>query len=138
MFEKTKKWICKHRKGVIITASVLAITGTVAALLINGKKVKMSVKELAEKIVPDVPKASGSVDAAHKEAKSVTPLIAQADEMVTINDVINTFPRAGYIRHLQEGHLASPKKLAQAAEMGIDLKPGYTIVDPCMVKQHAA
>lgn len=38
MFEKAKKWLSKHRKGVIITASVLAITGTVAILLINGKK----------------------------------------------------------------------------------------------------
>ena len=45
MFENVKDWFRRHRKAVVITATVLAITGTVAILLINGKKVKMPVKE---------------------------------------------------------------------------------------------
>ncbi len=140
MFEKAKKWLSKHRKEVIITASVLAITGTVAILLINGKKVKMPVKELAEKIVPEVPQASGSVDVALEAAMDVAPQLSQAAETVTIkiDGVYKVFPRTEFIRQLHEGWQASPEKLAQAAAMGIDLKQGETIVNACMVKMRAA
>ena len=37
MFDKTKSWIKKHRKGVIITASIIAIVGGAVILIINGK-----------------------------------------------------------------------------------------------------
>ena len=43
MFKRIKTWFLKHRKGVLITATILAITGTIVILLINGKKVKMPV-----------------------------------------------------------------------------------------------
>lgn len=138
MFEKVKKWIRKHQEEVIITASVLALTGTVVALISNRNKVATPIKKFAERIVPDASKAANHNSNVLETAKNVTPLLAQVDDVVTDNDVINTFPRSGYIRHLHEGHLASPKKLAQAIDMGIDLKPGYTIVDPCRVKQRAA
>ncbi len=140
MFEKAKKWLSKHRKGVIITASVLAITGTVAILLINGKKVKMPVKELAAKIVPEVPKASGSVDAALEAAKDVAPQLSQMSDTVTIeiDGVYKVFNRSEFIRQLHDGWQASPEKRAQAAAMGIVLKPGQTIVDPCIVKMRVA
>lgn len=140
MFEKAKKWLSKHRKGVIITASVLAITGTVAILLINGKKVKMPVKALAEKIVPEVPKASGSVDAALEAAKDVAPQLSQTSDTVTIeiDGVYKVFARSEFIRQLHDGWQASPEKRAQAVAMGIDLKPGQTIVDPCIVKMRVA
>ena len=139
MFEKAKKWLSKHRKGVIITASVLAITGTVAILLINGKKVKMPV-ELAAKIVPEVPKASGSVDAALEAAKDVAPQLSQMSDTVTIeiDGVYKVFNRSEFIRQLHDGWQASPEKRAQAAAMGIVLKPGQTIVDPCIVKMRVA
>lgn len=140
MFEKAKKWLCKHRKGVIITVSVLAITGTVAILLINGKKVKIPVKALAEKVVPEVPQASGAVDVALEAAMDVAPQLSQAAETVTIeiDGVYKVFPRTEFIRQLHEGWQASPEKLAQAAAMGIDLKQGETIVNACMVKMRAA
>lgn len=44
MFESIKSWLRKHRKAVLVTATVLAITGTVAVLLIKGKKVEIPVE----------------------------------------------------------------------------------------------
>lgn len=140
MFEKVKAWFHKHRKAVVITATILAITGTVAILLINGKKVKMPVKELAEKLVPEVPKAAKPVENVVNVVKQAAPEVAKATETVTVevDGVMKTFPRAEFIRHLHEGWQASAGKLAQAAEMGIDLKPGETIVNACMVNMKVA
>lgn len=127
MFEKVKAWFRRHRKGVLITAIIVAITGTVAILIINGKKVKMPVKELAEKIVPDIPKAVPAATKAVEETVSVN-----------IDGVVKTFPRSEFIRQLHEGWHASAEKIAQAAEMGIELKPGETIVNACTVKMKAS
>lgn len=122
MFSKIKAWIKEHKKGVLITVTVLAIAGTVAIVLMKGKKVSIPLSELAEKVVPEAPKA----------AKTVAEV---APETVTleVNGVMKTFQRAEFIRQLHEGWHASPAKLAQAMEMGIELKPGETIVNACKV-----
>lgn len=140
MFEKVKDWFRRHRKAVVITATVLAITGTVAILLINGKKVKMPVKELAEKLVPEVPKAANPVENVVNVVKQAAPEVANAAETVTVevDGVMKTFPRSEFIRQLHEGWHASAAKMAQAAEMGIDLKPGETIVNACTVTMKTA
>ena len=140
MFERVKAWFRKHRKGVLITATILAITGTVAILLINGKKVKMPVKELAEKIVPEAPKAVKPVESAVNVVKQAAPEAAKVAETVTVevDGVLKTFPRSEFIRQLHEGWHASAEKIAQAAEMGIELKPGETIVNACTVTMKTA
>lgn len=140
MFEGIKGWFRKHRKGVLITATVLAITGIVAILLINGKKVKIPVKELADKLVPEAPKALKPVENAANVVKQITPEVPKAVETVTVevDGVLKTFPRSEFIRQLHEGWHASAAKMAQAAEMGIDLKPGETIVNACTVTMQAA
>ena len=127
MFEKAKAWFGKHRKAVIVTATILAITGTVAIVLIKGKKVKIPVKELAEKIVPEASKA----------VKPTTEAVAETVS-VEVDGVMKTFPRSEFIRHLHEGWHASAAKTAQAAEMGINLKHGETIVNACTVTMKMA
>ena len=101
MFESIKAWARRHKRGIIITCVIVSVVGTVAVLIINGKKVTIPVKELADKIVPDIPKTAKPIETA-------------------------------------EGWHASAEKLAQAAAMGIDLKPGETIVNACMVTKRAA
>ncbi len=135
MFEKAKSWFRNHRKGVLITATILAITGPLVILLINGKKVKMPVKELAEKLIPEAPKAFKPAEAAMDAAKQITSEAAKVAETVTVevDGVLKTFPRAEFIRQLHEGWHASAEKAAQAAEMGINLKTGETIVNACTV-----
>ena len=140
MFEKTEAWFRKHRKGVLITVTIVAVTGTVAILLINGKKVKMPIKELAEKLVPERHKTLKPVETAVDAVQHAAPEDAKVAETVTaeLDGVLKTFPRSEFIRQLHEGWHASAEKLAQAAEMGITLKPNETIVNACMVNMKVA
>lgn len=136
MFESIKAWARRHRRG-IITCVIVTVVGTVAILIINGKKVTIPVKELADKIVPDIPKAAKPIETAVETVKEVVPQIAET-VTVDVDGVLKTFPRAEFIRQLHEGWHASAEKLAQATAMGIDLKPGETIVNACMVTMRAA
>ena len=140
MFEKAKAWFRKHRKGVLITATIIAITGSVAILLIKGKKVKMPVEELAKKIVPEAAKAVKPVENVVNVVKQAAPEAVKVAETVTVevDGVMKTFPRSEFIRQLHEGWHASAAKIAQAVEMGIELKPGETIVNACTVTMKTA
>lgn len=118
-----KIWAKKHRKGIIATCTVLAVIGVVAIIIIKGKKVEIPVNELAKNIIPEAPKA------AETAAETATE---------GIKNVVKTFPRESFIRQLPDGWKPSAAKLAQAAELGIDLGPGETLVDACTVNMKVA
>ena len=140
MFEDTKAWFRRHRKGVLITVSIIAVTGTVVILLINSKMVKMPVEELTEKLVSEAPKAFKPVETAVDVVKQTAPEVAKVAEIVTVevDGVLKTFPRSGFIRQLHEGWHASAAKMTQAAEVGINLNLGETIVNACNVTRWVA
>ena len=140
MFQRIKDWFGCRRKAVLTTATLLAITGTVAILLIYGKKVNMPVKELGEKIVPEVSKAVKPTSTTANVVKDAIPVVTEAADKVTLemDGVLKSFPRSEFIRQLHEGWHASAEKLAQAVEMGIELNPGETIVNACTVTMQAA
>ena len=104
------------------------------------KKAKIPVKELADKLVPEAPKALKPVENAANVVKQITPEVPKAVETVTVevDGVLKTFTRSEFIKQLHEGWHASAAKMAQATEMGIDLKPGETIVNACTVTIRAA
>lgn len=123
MFDSIKAWAKKHKKGIIITCGIVAVVGTVAILVINGKKVAIPVEELVEDVLAEAPKPT------------MLPTVAESVE----NTVVTTFPRSEFIRQLHPGQHASAAKIAQAAEMGIELLPGQTIVNETVVHlTHAA
>lgn len=114
-----KDWAREHKKGIIIASGVccaVVVGGVVIFCLTKGKKVPVPVKDL----LTNAPKE---------------PALSMATE--TVGEVgrtnVITFPRAEYIRQLPVGQHASPAKLAQAAEMGIELEPGKTIVNKTIV-----
>lgn len=122
-----KAWTREHKREIIITCGVVAVVavGVTVFLIVNGKKVLVP-NEIVKDVIAKVPKAPSLYEAADT---------AKATE----NTVMATFPRSEYIRHLPAGYHASPAKLAQAAEMGIELKPGETIVNETIVHfTHAA
>ena len=123
MFKALRTWFTRHRQAVLVSATVLAITGTVAVLLIKGKKVEIPIEKLAKKIVPDDLKQA--------------ELIAQTVS-VEIDGVVKTFPRKAFIRQLHEGWKPSPAKIAEAEMLNIELKPGETLVKPCTVTMRIA
>lgn len=97
MLDKVKGWVKNHRKGIIVTASIIGIVGSTVVLILNGKKVKMPVAEVAAKMIPEVPSV---------------PVVADEIATVTINvdGVVKTFPRTEFIRHLRNGWNASEAK----------------------------
>lgn len=123
MFESIKAWFSKHRKAVFVTATVLAITGSFAVLLIKGKKVKIPLKELAGKIVPDVAVSS----------ETVTQAVS-----VELDGVMKIVPRKEFVRKLHDGWTHSAAKAVEAAAKGYDLKPGETLVNACTVTMKVA
>ena len=120
MLDSIKAWARKHKKGIIITCSIVAVAGTAVVLVINGKKDTVPVDKLMEDVLAEAPK---------------TPLLPPAAETTATieNAIVTTFPRSEFIRQLPAGQHASLAKLAQATEMGIELKPGETIVNETIV-----
>ena len=120
MLDSIKAWARKHKKGIIITCGLAAVVGTAVILIINGKKVTVPVEEIVEDVLAEAPKAS------------LLPPVAEATTTIE-NSIVTTFPRSEFIRQLPAGQHASLAKLSQAAEMGIELKSGETIVNKTIV-----
>lgn len=118
MLDSIKAWARKHKKGIIITCSIVTVVGASAILIINGKRVIVPVEELVEDALAETPK---------------TPLLPPIPETAE-NIVETTFPRTWFIRQLPAGQHASLEKLAQAADMDIGLGPGQTIVNSTTVR----
>lgn len=121
MFERARSWLQKHRKAVTITATVLAIAGGVVYLVVNGKKVEIPITEAAKKIIPEMN-------------------TTKADELVTVevDGVVSVFKRSAFVRNLHEGWKASPGKIEQAKQLGIELAQGETYVNSCIVTMKSA
>ncbi len=120
MLDSIKAWARKHKKCIIITCSLVTVVGTAVILIINGKKVTVPVEEIVEDVLAEVPKTS------------LLPPTSESTAAIE-SSIVTTFPRSEFIRQLPVGQHASPAKLAQAAEMGIELKPGETIVNESIV-----
>lgn len=123
MFEQAKAWVQRNQKEILIAVGIVAIIGGVAILIIKGKRVKLPLSEVGEKLILETPS---------NLAKNA------ADVTIEIDGVLKTFPRSEFIRQLHEGWQASAAKMAQAAKMGIDIKPGETIVNACTVTMKAS
>ena len=158
MFEKPVAWIKKHKKAVIVTATIIAVTGTVATLVICGKKYDISINELVKRIIPDKlgkAKVSRALDNSASKTNNITEAVsktvinkvADTASNVTISNIpevgaapldpvldYNTISRAEHIRRLHTGHHASQGKIAEALARGIPLQEGETLVNGCTVK----
>ena len=117
MAERIKKWFKEHKKAVFVTVTILSVVGTVAVILIDGKKVKIPLEDLEKCIVPEP-----SVD-----------LLPNQTVRLDLDCVEKTFERRGGVRNLPEGWKASLAKLAEAEEKNIELKPGQTLVNSSTV-----
>ena len=114
-------WIKEHKKelivaGVSVSAIILAILG-----LKNQKALEeawKSLKKLAEKVLEEIytveaPLVQDTVSAVEKISVTHVPHDVQL-----------------HLRMLPQGQKPSAEKLAQAVELGIELLPGQTFVNP--------
>lgn len=127
MFDLEALWK-EHKEGIILAGGVVigVAVGVGVVLRINGKEVKIPAGETAGKFLSDTTKAAKPImqETAAIEANGAS--------------VIKTFSRSECVRKLHKGWKASPRKLAQAAAMGLELKPGETIVNACTVTKRVA
>lgn len=136
MFESIVAWFKSHKKEVVI-ATITAIVGTVAYLTINGQTVKMPLSELGKRLIPESPHTKMPNNLPPSISTKNIPLNdVFSPETITVNidGEIRTINRNSFIRQLHEGWSASDAKKIQAEQLGINLKPGETLVNPCVVK----
>lgn len=133
---KIKLWFWQHRKGIIVGMILTVASGVALILLGNGKEIEVPVEELAQNWVPDEENASETVKSiANAVSEEPIEAVEEAELIpIDVDGVTKLIPRIGFVRHLPDGWHASPEKIAQAVGMGIELKQGETVVDPCMVK----
>ena len=135
MLRKFRVWVKRHRKGVCITLFI-SVTGVIA-FWVNGKKVNLSLEEFFSRQCHGSTKVAipPVVTDAIQKAAAEAPI---ADEPIILEVAYRTFPRAEHIRRLSGGRKASAEKLLQAAEEGINLSQGETLVNRCMVSRRIA
>ena len=137
MGERIKAWVKKHRKGLCITLIISA--AGVATILINGKKVNLSLGEFFSKQCRGNTQASIPPIVAEAVQRAIVEAPAAGEPIVLdVEYQTITFPRSEHIRRLSGGRKASAAKLLQAAEEGVELLPGETLVNKCMVSRRVA
>lgn len=109
---KVKEWATEHKKEIIICGGIAV--SVVAGVLIY-KRLNIVKPSVASKVVSII---------------TPTPKVDVIQSCETIREV----SRCEHIRSLHDGWRASIDKIAEAAEKGIELKEGETIVNACTVR----
>jgi len=138
VFEKGSAWLKRHKKEVAFAIVGLVAAGMVLILIVNGRKVSIPIKETTEQIIPRTTGAEQQAQTITKVLTQTTNGMSDTMENAVADVIAKTFPRAGGIRNLPSGQKASVAKLLQAAEKGINLEPGQTLVNDCIVTRIAA
>jgi hypothetical protein len=134
--DRLKLWAKRHKKALIITTTVLSISGIIIALLIVDKKHSIVIN----------PKSNNSkFNILNTPATTIFPSKSILDKNVTMirdgitNDVAHfvktPFERKEHIRRLPYGWQPSKHKIITAKEKGIQLKPGETLVNSCIINK---
>ena len=154
MGEDIRNWIKDHKTEIIIAFGVATFAVVTVAIVKNREAIEKGLEKLlgsgtggadtgpvsgagqvvraantvpkeavsVEKVVYSVVKATKSADAANAETINIS-----AEEM---GEMIRKAESVGrHLRMLPKGQHASAAKLAEAAELDIDLKDLYTLVD---------
>ena len=133
MEEKKKalvRWIKKHKKELIIAGVGVSGIALIVAVVFGAKN-----SHLLEQILTSLKQLIGD------NQKMPVEIVTPAKDDVLNNDIVSETAKSGvkvihraphdvseFIRNLPKGYNASAEKLAMAAEKGIELLPGQTIV----------
>jgi hypothetical protein len=128
---KAKEWVIQHKTEIIICGGVAVCV--VAGVLIYRKLniVEPILNSVATKTSPVIIPAPKIVTVS-QTAQVATTSLDIVDPSKTVRTVCE-HSRSGGIRNLHEGWKASLAKIAEAAEKGIVLEEGQTLVNSCFV-----
>lgn len=115
---RVRKWVSEHKVEIVV-GIVLTITAAYGIKCFVGSNSK----------------AISAIEAANITKTDILPEVT-APMMPDTISIANTdlqFNRSGYVRTLPFNHKASKAKLIEAAEKGVELRPGETLVKECLV-----
>lgn len=116
------RWIKSHKHELILAGiSVTALVGLVLTIK-HRRDIEKLWHELSLIVPENAPAAEAKIIAARSSAL-LPEECSLAQLQRTPHDV------SAHIRNLPKGHTASVQKVAEAAELGIILMPGQTLVD---------
>jgi len=122
-----KGWWDRNKKKVIIIGGILLVAGTSYAIYKKWDTIKgVLVSIEPEPIMINNPKVSVDIQAAQVTEELL-------DQTETITKIINngeSFDVIRHVRNLPNGWKASPEKIEEAVNLGINLLENQTIVDP--------
>lgn len=149
---KKESWLKTHKKGIILTGlSVVALVGVV--LIARKPTTAKSVLEIIKKpffkpegSIPAKKQLQKLVKKSHPNSINKRVIPKTSETLISIKSPTITEIESGkefakemgrraahtvseHTRNLPDGWHASAKKIAEAAELGIPLKEGQTIVD---------
>lgn len=122
-WDATCEWIDEHKIEVGVGLGLVLVFIGGVWVVKNGSPIKLPVKQTLSK---------GAADTVSK----FTPVITES--IMETSGEVHKFTRSEFVRKLPEGWRASAAKMAEAAEKGIVLQDGETLVDACTVTRKCA
>ncbi|OPZ87912.1 MAG: hypothetical protein BWY74_03286 [Firmicutes bacterium ADurb.Bin419] len=145
-WDATCKWVDDHKVEVGVGIGIVLVFIGGVWVIKKGSPIKLTVKqdftkravEKVSKLTQSItePKLITTTEVVVEKASTATQLIADSQVLTTTE--VYEIERSGFIRKLHAGWNASAEKLAEAAEKGIVLKEGETLVDACTVTLNCA
>ena len=140
-----KNWVKRNKDKIIIGLSTVASIAAGVFIYKNRNIIEDSLfhngikKGSLSRITPGTKVDTGSTTVNNYD--SIIDTIPTNNKPDIIDDIVNNstptiindgnpFPVNGFVRDLPEGSKASPEKIKEALELGIELGPNQTYVDP--------
>lgn len=148
-----KNWLKRNKENIIIVGTV--VVGVLAGVLLykkrgtiensilhNGLKKRVVYKTMKSAVNYSSASMNSTIGGITEKPPVAESTVTTVSETVVekTTSIINDgkpYSVKGFQRTLPEGWKASPKKIAEALELGIELGPNQTYVDPC-IKNKAA
>ena len=138
---KTKEWVVQHKTEIIVGAATITIIvggfvvwNNKATIFESIQKIKPSLKLTTPKTSPVIK----SIPAATTARQTAQVATASSNSIGETARTVCEHQRSEFIRTLHNGWNTSPAKIAEAAERGVELQMGETLVKSCLVGSKCA
>lgn len=130
MFDLLKK----YKEKILISVGVVGGAGAVIVLL------HVLSRQIDKKTLLALSKNDRLLENTVAAGKEVADQIDKVAKVALIerNGTVEQYQRGMHIRCLHKGWTASPEKIKQAYDMGIELQQGETLVNACTVTRRSA
>ncbi len=120
-----KGWWTKHKRTVLLIGGAVALGAGGAVCYLNWDKIERAMTAIlpVAKAVSHLPEGNGEI----VEVTMISPVVTE--QILKKLNCGEPFDVSQHVRTLSSGRRASPGKIAEAANLGIELLEGQTLVD---------